>query len=184
MYTTSGSVDEVLNWEEMGIKIGIPTGVIRPGGVCDIAVVPLLSGEFLFPDDTVAVSGIYAIGTSCPLLKPLTIHMQHCVNLESEEDLQSMSFYKAEHSNTKPPYEFLPCDGGVFVTGSSYGSLDCKSFTLITIVRRIRSWITGRPNPSIRYRAQVLYSTSTPKLWIIYIFVIKNINSIIQVSQT
>ena len=41
----------------------------------------------------------------------------------------------------------------------------------------------GRPNPPICYRAQMLYSTSTPKQWIIYVFVIKNISSILQVSQ-
>ncbi len=185
MYTVTGSVNEILTWEEMGIKIEVPAGIIKPAGsVCDIAIVPLLYGEFLFPIDTVAVSGIYAIGTSCPIKKPITIHIQHCVNLRSEGDLQAMSFYKAEHSNTGPPYEFLPCDGGVFATGSNYASLECKSFTLYAIARTIRSWITGRPDPTICYRAQVLYVTSTLELCrIIYVFVIKNINSIIQVSQ-
>ncbi len=190
MYTVSGNVEQVLNWVEMGINIVVPAGIIKPGSMpCDIAVVPLLHGQFLFPDNTVAVSGIYAIGTSCPILKPITIHMQHCVNLKFVEDLQVMSFYKAEHNNCRPPYKFVPCDGGVFVRGSSYGSLECIQFALIAILKRVsvRSWritnFTSRPDPKVCYRAQLLYSmSSTSKLWIISVFVAKNIDSIIQVS--
>ncbi len=189
MYTVSGNVEQVFNWVEMGINIVVPAGIIKPGSMpCDIAVVPLLHGQFLFPDNTVAVSGIYAIGRSCPILKPLTIHMQHCVNLKSEEDLQAMSFYKAEHGNCGPPYKFVPCDGGVFVRGSSYGSLECTQFALFAVLKSVPvlSWIayfTSPPNPKVCYRAQLLYSmSSTSKLWIISVFVAKNIDSIIQVS--
>ncbi len=190
MYTVSGNVDQkIFDWIEMGINIVVPAGIIKPGSMpCDIAVVQLLHGQFLFPDNTVAVSGIYAIGTSCPILKPITIHMQHCVNLKSEEDLQVMSFYKAEHNNCRPPYKFLPCDGGIFEKGSSYGSLQCTQFALIAVLKRVsvRSWIayfTSHPDPKVCYRAQLLYSmSSTPKLWIVSVFVVKNIESIIQVS--
>lgn len=178
----SGLVEEVLNWEEMGITINVPKGVVESGAVCDIAVIPLLHGDFQFPEDSVLVSGVYAIGTSCQIKKPLKISMQHCVNLSTNKHLERMVFFKAEHINIAPPYTFFPCDRGAFETGSAYGSLDCESFTLIAMLRRMRSWITGSPDPSISYRAQVLYSMSPSGFWIVYIFVIKNINHIIEVS--
>ena len=175
----------MLSWKDMGIEISVPPNAISPhdGISCDIAVIPLLHGDFQFPDNSVAVSGIYAIGTSCKLAKPLTIHMEHCVQLSNEEDVEAMSFYKAEHGSTAPPpYEFIPCDGGTFSVGSRFGSLDCQSFTLIAILRRVRSRITGVPDPTIRYRAQVLYATSADDgNPIAYIFAIKNISTILQV---
>ena len=175
----------VLSWKDVGIEISVPPDAISHGVSCDIAVIPLLHGDFRFPGNAVAVSGIYAIGTTCKLAKPLTIHMEHCVQLSDEEDVEAMSFCKAEHGSTAPPpYEFIPCDGGRFAIGSRYGSLDCQSFTLITIFRRVRSWITGIPDPTITYRAQVLYATRpTDGMQIVYIFVIKNINILLQVCQ-
>ena len=188
LYTdVSMKTGAILSWKDAGIEISVPPGAISPhdGISCDIAVIPLLHGDFRFPDNSVAVSGIYAIGTSCKLAKPLTIHMEHCVQLSNEEDVEAMNFYKAEHGSTAPPpYEFIPCDGGKFSVGSQYGSLDCQSFTLFTILRRIRSWITGVPDPTIRYRAQVLYATRpTDGMQIVYIFVLKNLINLLQVCH-
>ena len=176
----------MLSWKDMGIEISVPPNAISSHDVsCDIAVIPLLHGDFQFPDNSVAVSGIYAIGTSCKLVKPLTIRMEHCVQLSDEEDVEAMSFCKAEHGSTAPPpYEFTPCDEGTFAVGSRFGSLDCQSFTLIAILRRVRSWITGVPDPTIRYRAQVLYATRpTDGMQIVYIFVLKNLINLLQVCH-
>ncbi len=182
LYTVSMKTGAMLSWKDVGIEISVPPDAISHGVSCDIAVIPLLHGDFRFPVNSVAVSGIYAIGTSCKLVKPLTIHMEHCVQLSDEEDMEAMSFCKAEHGSTaSPPYEFTPCDGGTFAVGSRYGSLDCQSFTLIAILRRVRSWITGVPDPTITYRAQVLYATSKDGNPIVYIFVIKNIQEILKV---
>ena len=173
------STNTVLDWEDTGIKIRVPAGVVVPGAVCDIAVIPLLHGDFLFPDYSVAVSGVYAVGTSCDILKPLTISMQHCADVSTEEDITTLTFCKAEHNDCRPPYQFIPCvDSGSFVAESRYGDLDCQSFTSIAIIRRMQYWITGRYPASL---SQVLYSRS-PEKTVAYIFVVKNINSIINVS--
>ena len=149
---------------------------------CVISVSTILNGDVQFPDNSVAVSGIYAIGTSYKLDMPLTIHLEHCVQLSNEEDVQTMSFCKAEYASTPPPYEFIPCDGGTFSVGSRYGSLDCQSSTYLIAI--LRSWITGIPDPTIRYRAQVLYATRpTDGMQIVYIFVIKNIEMLLEVCQ-
>ena len=89
LYTVSKNDGGILNWKEAGIKICVPPDAISQGISCDIAVIPLLHADFLFPPDTVAVSGIYAIGTSCKLDKPLTIQMEHCVQLQTEDDIKA-----------------------------------------------------------------------------------------------
>ena len=164
----------------MGIDICVPAGVISSGGFCDIAVVALLSGDFIFPDNSIPVSGIFAVGTSCALEKPLTINLQHCVEISTEEDTSTMTFMKAEHSRNLPPYVFEKCEGGIFTPRAEYASLDCQSFTLIAMVM---SWITGQPDSSIKYRAQVLYSKSSSGRYIVYLVVVKNTNSLVQVSH-
>ena len=184
LYSVSGKADEVLSWEKMGIDIGVPAGVISLGGFCDIAVVAVLSGDFIFPDNSIPVSGVFAVGTSCALEKPLTIKLQHCVKISTEEDTGAMTFTKAEHSGKSPPYVFEECGGGVFTPGAQYASLDCQSFTLIAIVRRMRAWITGQPDSSIKYRAQVMYSKPSSGRYIVYLVVVKNTNSLVQVSHS
>ena len=106
LYSVSGKADEVLNWEKMGIDFCVPAGVISSGGFCDIAVVAVLSGDFIFPDNSIPVSGVFAVGTSCALEKPLTIKLQHCVDISSEKDSDMMVFAKAEHNGRSPPYIF------------------------------------------------------------------------------
>ena len=100
LYSVSGKADEVLNWEKMGIDFCVPAGVISSGGFCDIAVVAVLSGDFIFPDNSIPVSGVFAVGTSCALEKPLTIKLQHCVDISSEKDSDMMVFAKADHHRT------------------------------------------------------------------------------------
>ena len=164
----------------MGIDICVPAGVISNGGFCDIAVVAVLSGDFIFPDNSIPISGVFAVGTSCALDKPLTIKLQHCVEISKKEDTGAMTFTKAEHSGKSPPYVFEECGGGVFTPGAQYASLDCQSFSFIAIVL---SWIRGQPDLPIKYRAQIMYSKSSSGRYIVYLVVFKNTNSLVQVSN-
>lgn len=169
---------ELFVWKEMGIKIEVPAGLVAHDNGCDIAVVPLLYGNFVFPDGYVPVSGVYAIGTSCELIKPLTIHVQHCVELQLGEG-DDLQFFKAEHDGTQPPYEFLPIEGGDIHTSPGYGILECKSFTLVTLVRKFRAIFNRNP---VQYQAQFLYFwEEAHAFWKVIIFVIRSINSTINV---
>ena len=64
-----------------------------------------MEGKFVFPNNHTPVSAIYAIGTSCKLLKPIKIELQHCVDV-TEENKGRMKFVKAKHDDVNPPYEF------------------------------------------------------------------------------
>ena len=175
LYTVTGSGDEVLRWEENGVTMHVPAGVVKPGTYCDIAVIPIMEGKFVFPDNHTPVSAIYAIGASCTLLKPIKIELQHCVDV-TEENKGRMRFAEAKHDDVNPPYKFQTCEDGVFPAGSQYGSLECYSFTLYTILMSIAGWFTGRS--STRYKAQLFYTKSTVVLnkWTVRFAVTKDMN--------
>ena len=181
LYTVTGNSDEVLRWEEHGVTIHVPAGVVQPGTYCDITVIPILEGKFVFPDNHTPVSAIYAIGASCKLLKPIKIDLQHCVDV-TEGNKRCLSFAKAKHDDVHPPYEFQTCGNGVFPAGSQYGSLECYSFSLYTILMSVGRWLFG--NPITRYKVQLFYTKSTivPNKWTVRFVVTKNINSHIEVN--
>ena len=180
LYTVTGSSDEVLRWEEHWVTIHVPAGVVQPWTCCDIAVILILEGKFVFPYNHTLVSAIYAIGTSCELLKPIKIELQHCVNV-TEGNKGRLRFAKAKNDDFNPPYEFQTCGNGVFPAGSQYGSLECDSFSLYTILMSIASWFTGRS--STRYKAQLFHTKSTvPNRWTVQFAVTKDINYHIEVN--
>ena len=182
VYTITGETTTVLIPEGCGIKIFVPQGVVPPGVSCNVAVIPVAAGYFVFPSGYKPVSCVYAIGVSCDLLKPVTIDMEHCVVVTENRSL--LSFASAEHDKLSPPYEFKKCTNtGRFVAGSSYGSVDCQSFTLYTMLMRVASWFISIPEE--RYKVSLLYKKSkiTPRKWTVHFIVTKNLNDHLQVSE-
>ena len=98
-----------------------------------MAITALAGGEFEFPKGSELVSVVYAILISKPLLKPLTVNIQHCVALETPEQCNSLQFMKAPLNNGIPPYKFKDLPGGHFSPGNQYGSISCTEFSLFGI---------------------------------------------------
>ena len=95
-----------------------------------MVITALAGGEFEFPKGSELVSAVYAISISKPLLKPLTVNIQHCVALETSEQCNSLQFMKAPLNNGIPPYKFKDLPGGHFSPGNQYGSISCTEFSL------------------------------------------------------
>ena len=182
LYTIKGGNEEhILDWEEHGITIFIPQDAV-PSNItsCDIAVMPVIEGSFTFPSGTTPVSAIYAIGTSCELKKPITISVQHCVELTDPSHCDQLSFAKAEHVSCSPPYEFKEIDGGRFSVGSDYGSLDCVSFTFVAIVQKITAWFWA----PTRYKLLTFYKhIPRSRIWNVHFTVTKSINNLVEVHR-
>lgn len=179
LYTVSGAEETLLFWEDYGVRITVPKGAV-PSSVasCDIAVVPIVEGNFLFPDGTVPVSAVYAIGVSCKLAQPIRIELQHCDNPSD------CVFAKAEHVETSPPYVFNKLSGGIFTPGSEYGVVETSDFTLFAILReRLARMLSHLRNPVTRYKLLMFYENHA-NFWAIHFIVTKNINSHIQVSHS
>ena len=98
-----------------------------------IEVTAIVSGPFKFPKGTMLVSAVYAISVSKPLLKPLVIKLQHCVDVRHTGQTSCLKFVRAP---LKSPhrYYFSTVEGGSFRVGNRYGSIERDNFCALGIV--------------------------------------------------
>ena len=124
-----------MNWEEYGLRIGVQEESLSFSETIEAAVIALVGGQFQFPPNTVLVSAVYAVSLSKPLLKPLQLEIQHCVDLTGRPDLaQYLKFAIAPVNTPSPPYQFSIVEGGEFSSNSGYGSIQRKKFCLVCIL--------------------------------------------------
>ena len=117
------------NWEKYGFRLHCPEGAVSED--TSVAVTPLLSDRFEVPKGTVLVSAAYKIEVSKPLTKRVVIELQHCVDLRNTGQTGCLKFVRAP---LKSPYQFNIIDGGVFLIGNRYGSIERDDFCAIGIV--------------------------------------------------
>ena len=96
----------------------------------------MVGGTFRFPKGTQLVSAIYAISFAEDLLQPVTLEMQHCVLLKSEEQFKYLSFMIAHVDESAPPYEFHLINGGKFKVDNLYGRIKRQKFCLVGIGKK------------------------------------------------
>ena len=134
LFLIHGDVPQLLNWEEFGLRIGVLEGTLTSTETAEVAVVALVGGQFVFPKNTQVVSAIYAVAVSKPLLQPLRLDLQHCVNLVRPSQTRHLKFAIAPVNTPSLPYEFSPVEGGEFTVNSYYGSIYRSKFCLVGIV--------------------------------------------------
>uniref|UniRef100_A0A1X7TQR4 Uncharacterized protein n=1 Tax=Amphimedon queenslandica TaxID=400682 RepID=A0A1X7TQR4_AMPQE len=135
LFLVQGEKPQLINWEKYGLRIGVQEDTLLPTNTVEVAVVALVGGEFVFPKNTVLVSAVYAVSVSKPLLKPLRLEIEHCIDLRGRPGLtQFLKFAIAPVSTPSLPYHFLLVEGGEFKADSWYGSIQRKEFCLVAIV--------------------------------------------------
>ena len=135
LFLVQGEKPQLINWEKYGLRIGVQEDTLSPTDTVEVAVVALLGGEFVFPKNTVLVSAVYAVSVSKPLLKPLRLEIEHCIDLRGRPGLtQFLKFAIAPVSTPSLPYQFSIVEGGDFKADSRYGSIQRKEFCLVAIV--------------------------------------------------
>ena len=85
--------------------------------------------------------------------KPIKIEIQHCANFNKPNQLRFVCSSLAQKSI---PYIFKFMEGGLFTSGSKYGTLSTTHFCGIAIVKEV---ISGEP--SCRYCAQVYFTVKS-----------------------
>ena len=130
-------------WKKYGFRIQCPQGAVSKG--TKMAITALVGGNFILPRGTMLVSAVYAISVSKPLLKPLVIELQHCVDLRTSAQAGCLKFVRAP---LKSPYEFSLVDEGSFVVGRRYGSIERDQFSLIAIVAEMSTEESSSPSES------------------------------------
>ena len=135
LFLVQGDKPQLMNWEQFGLRIGIEEDSLLSSETVEVATAALVGGEFKFPKNTVLVSAVYAVSVSEPLLKPLRLEMQHCVDLRGRPGLsQYLKFAMAPVSTPSLPYQFSLVDGGKFTSNSWYGAINRKDFCLVCIL--------------------------------------------------
>ncbi|XP_019851929.1 PREDICTED: uncharacterized protein LOC109581893 [Amphimedon queenslandica] len=146
LFLVQGEKPQLINWEKYGLRIGVQEDTLSPTNTVEVAVVALVGGEFVFPKNTVLVSAVYAVSVSKPLLKPLRLEIEHCIDLRGRPGLtQFLKFAIAPMSTPSLPYHFSVVQEGEFKADSWYGSIERKEFCLVSVVgqqlRQVAPWI-------------------------------------------
>ena len=145
---------------EHGFHMTIPKDSVPAGKSCDITVEPLLDRpQFKFPDDSILVSVVYAVSLTENLLKPVTLDIQHCIDIQDEEDSESLQFVVASSDSGEGPCQFKVVDiPGEFRPGDQYGTLTKQSFSFIAIVYNLIKGIC-KLTCILIYMKYILFST-------------------------
>ena len=134
LFLVQGRKPQLMNWEQFGLRIGIEEDSLLSSETVEIATAALVGGEFKFPKNTVLVSAVYAVSVSEPLLKPLRLEIQHCVDLRGRPGLsQYLKFAIAPVSTPSLPYQFSLVEGGEFSPDSWYGAIKRDKFCLVCV---------------------------------------------------
>ena len=122
---------QLIDMDDYGIKINVLEET-APFEIVEVAVVVLVGGQFKFPNKKKLVSAIYGISLSKPIHQPLQLQIQHCVDISSHT--KNLSFAIAPTDTPTLPYKFKTVEGGKFIAGSYYGSIERKEFSLVCVL--------------------------------------------------
>ena len=136
-----GSHSKTFEWQRYGLKLHIPEGSVRAEHTeCRVDIKAGFIGQFNIPDDLQLVSCIYWL--SCPqkFVNPVTLEIEHSASLQDSSQSSSVQFIVAKCSQAELPYQFRMLKKGIFVPGSSYGSIEVSQFSLFGISILKRAW--------------------------------------------
>ena len=135
------SEGKVFTDETNDFSLEIPEGTIPEGQRLTIDVGVALFGPFQFPEGLRPVSPVFWVcirdNASLQFPKPATVTIPHFLNLENDDDIQSLglTFLKADH-NTDPEgvLKFFPSNGKIsFQPSSKFGVLQTSHFCSLCI---------------------------------------------------
>ena len=140
LFVIQGEHFQSFHWNECGLRLSCPKGALSSSAErCEVAVVALAGGQFKLPEKTKLVSAVYGISVSKTLLKPLTLKLQHCVAMETNDQADHLKFARAPLIEYSLNAEFAIMEGGEFRPGSWYGSISCYHFCKVGVVQEEKS---------------------------------------------
>ena len=139
-----------LQFKGYGFKLHVPEGSL-PAGVSEtkLKVQVSLSGQFQMPPDCELLSAVYWVYSPHKFTKPLSVEIQHCAVLSSDQQSSELSFVSTKCTQKELPYVFKLRDGGVFSPHSSYGGLALTQFSGFGIIRKLRRSHRVQPDQSL-----------------------------------
>ena len=153
---------QTLEWKNQGLKVHVPPGALPDSeDTCDIHMALCFTGNFILPQDHTLVSAIYYIQPTMKLNKPVTLEIEHCCSIETENDARSVVPIHAKSSSRKPPYVFQPLESITVTLGSSWGNFEVSEFSWFGLswFKSIFNWfgLYRTPGPPAVYVGIVYY---------------------------
>ena len=166
-------------WKGYGLRLYIPQGSLPAGHThCCIKLKVAVSGQFQFPDDSRPVSAVYWLSSDLDkdFSQPLTLEIQHCASRNAVGELEVVTANTTSHSL---PFQFQHLRGGVFSQFSSYGSIQLRHFSLLTIIwDAFMSFIS----PPQTYYCRIYYTEKKSWRYKAHLVITQNLDCYIQVS--
>ena len=125
-----GEKPQKVEWPGYGFFIEIPEGAVPPGVTVSVGVKVILAGQFKFPENRQLISAIYWVSSSIEFIKEVSVNIQHCAVVRSEDQCSQFKFIIAKCSQSQLPYRFREREG-LFSSHTQYGAIKLKQFSLI-----------------------------------------------------
>ena len=174
--------EQVLEKPDYGVKFVIPPSSVEQGQkvTIEVKVVSPEDSEIFLPPDVELVSCFYEIKTTGKFSRPIELHIQHNVELRSQEESKQLAFITAKAT---PPYkfDFLSIDiDQEFNPYDKYGVVKASNFSLFGAVKRtLISFFRNQPSSS--YAMTVFLQRTSTFSWEIQAVITKDLGPFLKV---
>ena len=186
---------QVFDKKDYGVMLVIPPSAVeeKEEVKTEVKVDAPVETDIILPPDVEVVSCFYK--TTGKFSKPVELHLQHNVELTSQEECKQLAFIKAKGS---PPYKFelLPTDTQEFRPNDNSGVVRLSDLSLVAVVyikkklKKIKSALFRQPSCSyvvtvfVRHMEKSCYQIQAvvtknlgPFLEVYFCQIIKRLNS-------
>ena len=175
--------EQVFEKPEYGVKFVVPPSSVDVGQEVktEVKVVAPEESEIILPPDVdELVSCFYKIETRGKFSRPVKLHLQHNVQLRSQQESQQLAFIRVKGL---PPYKFellATKSDQVFRPYDNSGVVEISDFSLIAIViKKIKSALFRQPSRS--YIMTVFFKEVMKFCWEFQAVVTKNLGPFLEV---
>ena len=173
--------EQVFEKHEYGIMFIIPPSSLEVGQEVktEVNVVVPEESEIILPPDVELVSCFYKIETRGKFSAPIELHLQHNVQLRSQQESQQLAFIRAKGL---PPYRFellATKSDQVFWPYDNSGVVGISDFSFVAIV--IKKIKTALFQPSQSYIMTVFFKEVMNFCWELQAVVTKNLGPFLEV---
>ena len=135
-----------------GIKVTVPKRAVANDEQLDLTVKPCFNVKYELPEGYEPASPVYMIRTNEVNLKmEVQLEIQHFCSVMTEEDKQSMAFFKSpsepQFRGSQPTYVFhkTPPSQTSFTVGKNSGVISLRTFSNVVIGKDEQSSGIGKP---------------------------------------
>ena len=173
----TGSENQKISWNGYGFHLSVPDGAVPSDVTISLAVKAITSGQFQLPDNTHLVSSIFWVSASQLFDKEVSVHLEHCGIINSEEEASNYKFIVGRCSKKNLPYHFKIRDA-VFPPHSHLGTINVKQFSFLATVFR---GLWGKSKCRYMSHCFIKRNTRKPPRWECEFLVTQNLATCLRV---